>query len=212
MFTFVKSYYINIHISNKKNMRIDFLKEAEPQAFSLRYTKLYSIGPGGRTQEMHLKEKIQKWLMGSFNDPIMKLLIENSHLTKTQLETFLIDILAENISGKMLKYDEKSKLRLLKGGVSRGAFNRTLRQARKNVIESIYTVLLLGYLGVFESTSLDLYVEVANKLQNYISAYRDVWKDKESMSEQLRIMNMLREELENSLQRLSKPKSLSKRL
>jgi len=161
---------------------------------------------------MRLREGVQRWLTGSFNDPIARILIENSHLTKTQLETFLIDILAENISGKTLKYDDKSKLRLLKGGVSRGAFNRTLRQARKNVVESIYTVLLLGYLGVFESTSLDPYLEVANKLQNYISAYRDIWKDKESMSEQLRIMNMLREELETSLQRLSKPKSLSKRL
>lgn len=161
---------------------------------------------------MRLKERVKRWLIDSFNDPIVKILAENSHLTKTQLETFLIDILAENISGKMLKYDEKSKLRLLKGGVSRGAFNRTLRQARKNVIESIYTVILLGYLGVFESTSLDPYVEVANKLQSYISAYRDVWKNKESMSEQLRIMNMLREELKTSLQRLTKPKSLSKRL
>jgi len=146
------------------------------------------------------------------SDPIVKILIENSNLTKTQLETFLIDILAENISGKSLKYEEKARLRLLKGGVSRGAFNRTLRQARKNVVQSIYTVILLGYLGVFESTSLDSYIEVANKLQTYISAYRDVWKEKESMSEQLRIMNMLREELESSLEQLSKPRTMSKRL
>jgi len=160
---------------------------------------------------MQLKESVRKWLTGSLGDPIVKILIENSNLTKTQLETFLIDILAENISGKSLKYEEKARLRLLKGGVSRGAFNRTLRQARKNVVQSIYTVLLLGYLGTFESTSLDPYIEVANKLQTYISAYRDVWKEKESMSEQLRIMNMLREELESSLDQLSKPKTLSKR-
>jgi hypothetical protein len=161
---------------------------------------------------MRLKEDVKKWLMGSLSDPIVKILIENSNLTKTQLETFLIDILAENISGKSLKYEEKARLRLLKGGVSRGAFNRTLRQARKNVVQSIYTVLLLGYLGVFESTSLDSYIEVANKLQTYVSAYRDVWKEKESMSEQLRIMNMLREELEFSLDQLSKPRTMSKRL
>jgi len=161
---------------------------------------------------MRLKEGVRKWLMGSLSDPIVKILIENSNLTKTQLETFLIDILAENISGKSLKYEEKARLRLLKGGVSRGAFNRTLRQARKNVVQSIYTVILLGYLGVFESTSLDSYIEVANKLQTYISAYRDVWKEKESMSEQLRIMNMLREELESSLEQLSKPRTMSKRL
>jgi len=161
---------------------------------------------------MHLKESVRKWLTGSLGDPIVKILIKNSNLTKTQLETFLIDILAENISGKSLKYEEKARLRLLKGGVSRGAFNRTLRQARKNVVQSVYTVLLLGYLGIFESTSLDPYIEVANKLQTYISAYRDVWKEKESMSEQLRIMNMLREELETTLEQLSKPRTMTKKL
>lgn len=160
---------------------------------------------------LRLKESVQKWLIRSVNDPIVKMLAENSNLTKIQLETFLIDVLAENIAGKSLRCDEKAKLRLLKDGVSRGAFNRTLRQARKNVVRSIYTVLLLGYLGVFESTSLDLYIEAANKLQTYISAYRDVWKEKESMGEQLRIMSMLREELEASLEQLSKPKTLSKR-
>jgi hypothetical protein len=162
-------------------------------------------------EDTRLKEDVKKWLTGSLSDPIVKLLIENSNLTKTQLETFLIDILAENISGKSLKYEEKARLRLLKGGVSRGAFNRTLRQARKNVVQSIYTVILLGYLGVFESTSLDSYIEAANKLQTYVSAYRDVWKGKESMSEQLRIMNILREELESSLEQLSKPRTMSKR-
>lgn len=95
---------------------------------------------------------------------------------------------------------------MLKGGVSRGAFNRTLRQARKNVIQSIYTILLLGYLGAFESISLESYLEISNKLRTYMSAYRDAWKDQEIMSEQLKMMGLLREELETSLNQLSKPK------
>ena len=161
---------------------------------------------------MRLKKGVRKWLTHSMNDPIVKRLAENSNLTKTQLETFLIDILAEKMAGKMLKYEEKAKLRLLKDGVSRGAFNRTLRQARNNVIRSIYTIILLGYVGVFESTSLNPYVEVANKLKTYISAYRDVWEERESMSEQLRIMSVLRKELETSLEHLSKPKALSNRM
>ena len=155
---------------------------------------------------MRIKAGVQSWLRSSLSDPIVKILAENSNLTKTQLETFLIDVLAVNISGKQLKYDKKAKLRLLKGGVSRGAFNRTLRQARRNVIQSIYTILLLGYLGAFESISLESYLEISNKLQTYMSAYRDVWKDKETMSEQQRMMNVLREELETSLNQLSKPK------
>ena len=104
---------------------------------------------------MALKENVQKWIKGSLDDPIAVVLSRNSHLTKTQLETLLIDILAESISGKQLKYDEKAQLRLTKAKISRGSFNRTLAQAKENVIRSIYTVLLLGYLGVFEDTTLD---------------------------------------------------------
>jgi len=159
---------------------------------------------------LRLKNTVQKWLIYSLNDPIVKMLLKNSHLTKTQLETFLIDVLAENTTGKSLKYEEKAKLRLLKTGISRGAFNRTLRQARRNAIQSIYTILLLGYLGVFEDTRLDPYIEAANKLRSYMSAYRKISKGKKISNEHLRIANALREELEASLEQLSKPKSLSK--
>jgi len=158
---------------------------------------------------LHLKEKAQKWIKQSLNDPIGKILSKNSNLTKTQLETLLIDILAENISGKSLKYDQKAKLRL--SAVSRGAFNRTLRQARRNVIQSIYTILLLGYLGVFEDTSLDPYLEVANKLQTYMKAYRDI-AGKTEINEYLRIISTLREELEASIEQLSKPRTMSENL
>jgi len=152
---------------------------------------------------MKLKEKVQKWITDSLSDPIAKILTKNSSLTKTQLETLLIDILSENVAGKPLKYDEKGRLRLLKEGVSRGAFNRTLRQARKNVIKSIYTIILLGYLGFFESTQLNPYLEVSGKLQTYIKAYKDILKGKRLTDEHMRIMNMLREELEASLTMLS---------
>lgn len=148
--------------------------------------------------------------MTSLNDPIAKILIENSHLTKTQLETLLIDVLAENLADKSLKYEEKAKLRLLEAGISRGAFNRTLKQARRNAIQSVYTVLLLGYLGIFEDTRLDPYLEAANKLQAYMNAYREIPNDTNVKNEHLRIMKMLREELEASLEQLSNTKSLSK--
>ena len=159
---------------------------------------------------MRLKNNVQKWLIRSLNDPIAKILTKNSQLTKTQLETFLIDVLAENLAGKSLRYEEKAKLRLLRTGISRGAFNRTLKQARRNIIQSVYTILLLGYLGVFEDTRLDPYLEAANKLQAYMSAYREIPNDTNVRNEHLRIVSMLREELEASLERLSKPRSLSK--
>jgi hypothetical protein len=148
--------------------------------------------------------------MRSLDDPIVKILTKNSRLTKTQLETFLIDALAENLAEKSLRYEEKAKLRLLRTGVSRGAFNRTLKQARRNIIQSVYTILLLGYLGVFEDTRLDPYLEAANKLQAYMSAYREIPNDTNVRNEHLRIVSMIRKELEDSLERLSKPRSLSK--
>jgi hypothetical protein len=153
---------------------------------------------------LKLKESVQAWLIGDLNDPIVKILSKNSQLTKTQLETLLIDVLAENISGKYLKYDEKAKLRLTKAKISRGSFNRTLKQSKENVVKSIYTVLLLGYLGVFESTTLDPYLEIANKLNEYVNAHKEIHNEKE-MKEQLKIIEIIREELEISLKRLSTP-------
>jgi len=154
---------------------------------------------------LKLKESVQVWLTSSLNDPIVKMLTKNSQLTKTQLETLLIDILAENISGKPLKYDEKARLRLSKAKISRGAFNRTLKQAKENVIKSIYTILLLGYLGVFEDTTLDPYLEIANKLHDFMEAYKNMPNESEELDEHLKLIKMVREELENSLKKLSNP-------
>jgi hypothetical protein len=142
-------------------------------------------------------------LESSINDPIAKIMANNSHLTQTQLETLLIDILADTITGKSLKYDEKARLRLTKAKISRGAFNRTLMQAKENVTKSIYTVILLGYLGLLESTTLDPYVEIANQLHTYLDAYKNALSEDTSMSERLKIMGLLRQQLETSLQQLS---------
>jgi hypothetical protein len=158
-----------------------------------------------RVNEMKLKDGVQAWLNGALNDPIVQILAKNSQLTKTQLETFLIDVLAENISGKQLKYDDKAALRLTKAKISRGSFNRTLKQSKENVIKSIYTVLLLGYLGVFESTTLDPYLEIANKLHNYVDAHQDIPSKEEELRDHLKVIEIIREELEMSLKRLSSP-------
>lgn len=156
-------------------------------------------------RKLKVKENVQKWLATSLGDPIVKILLKNSHLTKTQIETLLIDVLSANLSEKQLKYEEKARLRLRKTPVSRGAFNRTLRQAQKNVIKSVYTILLLGYLGVFKHTSLDSYVEIANKLETYTTAYRNTLANSKSSKEKTKAINMLREELQAVLEQLSNP-------
>ncbi len=154
---------------------------------------------------MKLKENVQTWLNGALNDPIVKILAKNSQLTRVQLETLLIDILAENFAGKQLKYDEKARLRLTKAKLSRGSFNRTLKQSKENVIKSVYTVLLLGYLGVFETTTLDPYLEMGNKLKEYVDAHSSLLNAAEGAEDHLKIIKLIREELETSLNRLSSP-------
>jgi hypothetical protein len=152
---------------------------------------------------LKLKDSVQTWLTSSINDPIVKIIAANSHLTRTQLETLLIDILSDNIAGKLLKYDEKASLRLTKAKISRGSFNRTLKQARENVTKSIYTLILLGYIGVFESTTLTPYLEIANKLHTYLEAYKNMMNAEDDATEQAKIIALLRKELETSLKQLS---------
>lgn len=158
---------------------------------------------------LRTKENAQKGLQGALNDPIAKILLKTSNLTKIQLETLLIDILAENYAEKPLNYDEKGKLRLTKVAVSRGSFNRTLAQAKKNVTESIYTILLLGYLGVIQSASLSPFQEVAEKLQRYTDAYKTLSEGSEDFSVQLRAMNLIREEITLALEQLASSKAVT---
>jgi hypothetical protein len=159
----------------------------------------------GEMSSLKLKDGVTAWLNGALNDPIVQILAKNSQLTRTQLETLLIDVLSENISGKQLKYDDKAALRLTKAKISRGSFNRTLKQSRENVIKSIYTVLLLGYLGIFETTTLDPYLEIANKLHEYVEAHQDAPSKEEEVKDHLKVIEIIRNELETSLKRLSSP-------
>jgi len=159
---------------------------------------------------LKVEENVRKWIIQTMNDPIVKILLKNSNLTKTQLETLLIDVLAENFSGKPLSFDDKARLRLLRGGVSRGAFNRTLRQAKKNIIRALYTIFLLGYLGVFEEIQLDPYIEVSNRIRMYVDACRKR-RGGADAEEELRLMRILHEELRNLLEHLSEPRSLKRR-
>ena len=163
---------------------------------------------------MEMKNETKKWLERTLKDPLMKILAENSHLTKTQLETLLIDVLVEEMSGEDVGYELKAKMRPLPDGVSRGAFNRTLSQARRNVIRSIYTILLLGYVGILETTRLSPYLEMSNRLESYMSAYKKLWKSSEegpTEEEETKLISNMLEELKSSLEELSRGKALSKR-
>jgi hypothetical protein len=102
------------------------------------------------------------------NDPLARILLENSHLSKVQFQTFLIDILWA--TSQESRRDLKSRLKPQRRRVSKGAFNRSLSQARRNVVESIYTVFLLAYFGLFDSPKLEPFLRLGNEMQTFLDA------------------------------------------
>ena len=64
---------------------------------------------------------------------------------------------------------------------------------------------MLGYLGVFENTTLDPFLEIANKLHEYVEAHNITPEKEEEAKEHLKVIEIVREELEISLKRLSNP-------
>ena len=101
----------------------------------------------------------------TFQDPLTDLLLKNSVLTRTQFETLVIDMLTDIISDKKVSFQQKTLLRSKK--ISRGSFSRSLSQARANVVSSVFTIVLLSYIGVFDERPFDEYYFLAEKLKEY---------------------------------------------
>ena len=104
-------------------------------------------------------------IRNTIEDPVTRLLISSSHLTTPQLET----LLANSISyEKTVKKEHRRLFRPSKNHISRGSYNRTLIQAQNNIIHAIYTILLLGYVGLFDDASLQPFLELSDNLQSYM--------------------------------------------
>jgi len=137
----------------------------------------------------------------SFRDPIMTILLKNSNLTKIQYESLLINYFTDNMTDNVLTYDNKALFRSKK--VSRGSFSRTLSQARKNIISSIYTILLLSYVGIYDTHPFDDYKNLAEKL----SEYTVMTQDPDNLKSRSRIRK-LEIELAKGIRSLAEPKQL----
>lgn len=107
--------------------------------------------------DVTILDEIRRWE----DDVIFKLLSERCTLTKKQLVTLLMDLIPES-KGMRLSVEEKAKLR----GVSKGSFLRTKKQAMDNVVRALYTVLLLGYLGLLELPNYSWFLQVSETLNN----------------------------------------------
>ncbi len=121
----------------------------------------------------------------ALREPMLKILLERSILTEVQLETLLIDLVIEDQIGDHIPYEDKASIRKKSAsksaGVSRGAFNRTLSQARRNITRCLYTMLLLAYLGLFDYTIFRPFEEVSTKIGGYRNI-REVLANRDNLS------------------------------
>jgi hypothetical protein len=118
------------------------------------------------------KETARGSIRELLSDPVLRAMLERSSLTRAQFETFLLDQMGDEIAEKRLNRHEMTLLRRDRGTITRGSFNRTLKQGRTNVSESIHTMLLLGYCGLLESPGLAPFVEASDRLRTQIDELR----------------------------------------
>ena len=121
-------------------------------------------------------KEVKNSIFRVLRDPIIRLLLKSSNLTPIQFETMLIDVIGRINQEKVLSYEEKRKLR--SKTVSRGAFIRTLNQARERVREAIYTILLINYLGILDSSFFDDYQQLFERLREYLRDIEESEKTK----------------------------------
>ncbi len=80
------------------------------------------------------------------HDSVVSFLVERCSLTPAQLDTIMIWRLEIKL-GAMVGLRDKKK-------VTKGAFLRSLKQGQYNVRSSLYTMILLEYLGLIDSKQL----------------------------------------------------------
>jgi len=149
------------------------------------------------------EKTLQNTVDRSFKDPIGALLLKNSNLTTSQYECLVIDYLVEYMTDTELTYDNKALLRSKK--VSRGSFSRTLAQARGNIISSIYTILLLAYIGIFDTAPFDDYRNLTEKLSEYLSIVENL-----DSTQSRQFLRRIEAELREGIKALAVPGSLRK--
>ena len=127
-------------------------------------TKVYPLNALSRSATW--QEGTRASVKAILKDSIVLRLLSRSNLTRAQFETMLVDQLGHDMANKQLTRTEMAQLMRNQKGISRGALNRTLRQARENVSEAIHTILLLGYGGLMDSPALAPFVEASELLKS----------------------------------------------
>jgi hypothetical protein len=150
---------------------------------------------------MESTKETQKTIQRAFQDPITDLLLKNSNLTRIQFETLIIDLLIDVMSDKKVPFKDKTLFRTHK--VSRGSFSRTLGQARHRVISSIFTIVLLSYIGVYDAKPFEEYQNLSEKLREYL-----IEIEKLGGKQSPALLRRIEEELTLGIESLSHPTKL----
>jgi hypothetical protein len=135
-------------------------------------TKLYPLKTLSRSTIW--QEGTRASVKNILKDPLVSRLLSRSNVTRAQFETLLVDQLGHDMANKQLTRSEMAQLLRNQKGISRGALNRTLRQARENVSEAIHTILLLGYGGLIDSPTLAPFVEASELLKSQMTQFEEL--------------------------------------
>ncbi|HEV2120795.1 MAG TPA: hypothetical protein VGS11_11935 [Candidatus Bathyarchaeia archaeon] len=155
---------------NKHGVTITVVERGQARLNSNGYK---TVSMGNLYPPMDWHEGTRSVIDETLRDRILLALLQRSNLTKAQFETLLVDQLGHDMANKRLTRNDMAQLRRDQKGISRGSFNRTLKQARENVVEAIHTVLLLGYCGMTESPSIAPFLEASERLKGQTSQLRE---------------------------------------
>ena len=138
------------------------------------------------------------------SDRLAKMLLRNSHLTEVQFTSLVIDALWPTSPSP----NENGGSRSSRRRVSKGAFNRSLAQARGNVIKAIYTVFLLAYFGLFDSPKLEPFLRLGDEMKTFLDAKQEAGTKGDTEARDA--VKALEEALESSIDDLAKMSSFKR--
>ncbi len=153
------------------------------------------------SQHLDSKGEANSVVRETLHDQITVRLRQRSNLTEAQFETILVDQLGNEMANKRLTREEMVRLRQTRTKISRGAFNRTLKQSKTNVSEAVHTILLLGYNGLLESPSLAPFLEASERLRTQTVELKRL--SGHNSSEYSRLVTQLLDDLERAFEALS---------
>jgi hypothetical protein len=139
------------------------------------------------------------------DDKLARTILVNSHLSEVQFASLLIDVLWSTNNLTSRNGGSRSRRRR----VSKGAFNRSLAQARKNVIRSIYTIFLLAYFGLFDSPKLEPFLYLGDEMKTFVDARQEMRREGDLGT--AHTMKALEDALENSIGELAKMSSFKRK-